>query len=656
MTVLGSRPMRRLSDLIARQASQELLGRERELKELARLLDRDLPRVIHVHGIPGIGKSSLLELFAARASDAGARVIALDCRSLEPTGAALQEALADGQAPAATDLNALARCLEGEGGRVVILLDGYEVMRLVDSWLQRTLLPALPANVRLVMASRQRPSPGWVTGPGWIDVVQTLELGPLETADALELLHRSGVGVSRARRIADQLERHPLALRLATAALRERHELALVEEDALQQALERLTEMLLADVTDRSVRDAVAVASVVRRATRPVLAAMCPSADPDQLIDALVRLPFVDVARDGLRVHEAIRPALRVPGAEMAPERYRDASRRAWHQLVASARVAQPNQLWRYTADILYLIEHPVIREAFFPSGASQFTVRPAGPENDGVIRELIRAHEGPRGAELLLEWWRRLPEAFHVAIDRQGRCAGFHLTFDPSDVDRGWIGADPVTAAWREHLREDPMPAGQSALFLRRWLASEEGERPGDVQAACWLDIKRIYMDARPALRRVYLAVEDLAPYAPVAAELGFLPFDGPVSLGERSIHSAVLDFGPRSVDGWLAELAGAGLGIEGERELLDARSRELVLPDGRVELTPLEYGLLSYLMEREGEAVSRDDLLRDVWQSVATSSSNVVDAVVATLRRKLGDEAARVQTIRGVGYRYRA
>jgi DNA-binding winged helix-turn-helix (wHTH) protein len=215
----------------------------------------------------------------------------------------------------------------------------------------------------------------------------------------------------------------------------------------------------------------------------------------------------------------------------------------------------------------------------------------------------------------------------------------------------------DPVTAAWCAHLKARPLPEGQHALFLRRWLARDGGERPGDVQAACWLDIKRIYMQMRPTLRRVYLPLVDVEAYQPVATKLGFeLLGTAPVALDGGGFHSVVLDFGPRSVDGWLSDLAAAELGIEAKGSLLDERSREIVHGDARVELTPLEFGLLRYLMEREGEAVSREALLHDVWENVATTASNVVDAVVTSVRRKLGPESHRIQTVRGLGYRYRA
>ena len=70
------------------------------------------------------------------------------------------------------------------------------------------------------------------------------------------------------------------------------------------------------------------------------------------------------------------------------------------------------------------------------------------------------------------------------------------------------------------------------------------------------------------------------------------------------------------------------------------------------RVALTPLEFGLFNHLREREGKAVSRPELLREVWGTDYAGGSNVVDAVVRSLRRKLGAPASVVETVRGSGY----
>jgi predicted ATPase len=86
-----------------------------------------------------------------------------------------------------------------------------------------------------------------------------------------------------------------------------------------------------------------------------------------------------------------------------------------------------------------------------------------------------------------------------------------------------------------------------------------------------------------------------------------------------------------------------------------LDEEARELLVADQRVGLAPLEFAVLRYLAEREGKAVSRAALLADVWGYSYEGGSNVVDAVVRALRKKLGAYAAALETVTKVGYRYR-
>jgi DNA-binding response OmpR family regulator len=112
----------------------------------------------------------------------------------------------------------------------------------------------------------------------------------------------------------------------------------------------------------------------------------------------------------------------------------------------------------------------------------------------------------------------------------------------------------------------------------------------------------------------------------------------------------------GPGSVDAWLADLVGAEITAEEIRaSKLDVDARELVLASGRVNLTSLEFGVMKYLQDRPGKAVSRYDLMEAVWGYRNETASNVVDVVVRSLRRKLGGESSVVETVRGTGYRYR-
>jgi DNA-binding response OmpR family regulator len=74
-------------------------------------------------------------------------------------------------------------------------------------------------------------------------------------------------------------------------------------------------------------------------------------------------------------------------------------------------------------------------------------------------------------------------------------------------------------------------------------------------------------------------------------------------------------------------------------------------------LDLSPREFELLRYLIERKGETVSRDRLLEDVWGYESYPSTRTVDTHIAKLRAKIGDsgsEPKHILTIHGVGYKF--
>lgn len=645
-----------LAKRLARSARERFVGREAELGALLRLLDGDRTRLVHLHGIAGIGKSSLLQVFAERCARQGARVVQLDCRAIEPTPQRFLARIAEAGGAVEGGLEDVIDALEHLGGSVILALDNFEVFRLMDAWLRQSFVPALPDNVRIVFSGRERPPPAWRALPGSHGLFEFVPLGPLLERDAVALLCGLELPREVAERIAGSAHGHPLALQLAASAQHERSELAF-KGATLQQALNELTQMFLEDVRDPVTREVLEGASVVRRANEPLLAALFPHIGAQEAYERLRALPFVDVASDGLAVHEVVRESVARSLHARDPGRHLGYQRAAWRRLAAGAGALPPSELWRTTADMLYLVGNPVVREAFFPHGSTQLTVEPARPEDDAAIRRIVRAHERDPAAERLLGWWRRLPQSFSIVRGRDGGADGMLCKFEAHRVQRQWLQEDPLTLQWVDHLQRSPLERGEIALFCRRWLSTREGEAPSDAQAAAWLDLKRTYMELRPALRRVYLAVRDLSPYAPAAQRLGFAILPAAAgSVDGAEYQSAVLDFGPGSVDGWLARLAAAELGIAHDSALLDIDAREAVLGERRVPLTPLEFGVLQRLVHREGKVVSRTELLREVWGTRYEGGSNVVDAVIRGLRRKLGDKANRIKTVTGVGYRLRS
>ena len=87
-----------------------------------------------------------------------------------------------------------------------------------------------------------------------------------------------------------------------------------------------------------------------------------------------------------------------------------------------------------------------------------------------------------------------------------------------------------------------------------------------------------------------------------------------------------------------------------------LDPSRHEATLDGKEVVLTALEFRLLKTLMERSGRVQTREVLLSDVWGITAEINTRTVDTHIRRLREKLGPAGDRVETVRGVGYKFDA
>jgi two-component system phosphate regulon response regulator PhoB len=72
-------------------------------------------------------------------------------------------------------------------------------------------------------------------------------------------------------------------------------------------------------------------------------------------------------------------------------------------------------------------------------------------------------------------------------------------------------------------------------------------------------------------------------------------------------------------------------------------------------VELTATEFRLLHTLVRRRGRVQTRDELLEVVWGYQYSGYGRTVDTHIRRLREKLGEACEWVETVRGVGYRFR-
>ena len=85
-----------------------------------------------------------------------------------------------------------------------------------------------------------------------------------------------------------------------------------------------------------------------------------------------------------------------------------------------------------------------------------------------------------------------------------------------------------------------------------------------------------------------------------------------------------------------------------------IDQEGRTVTIDGKAIELSLREYELLTYLVENENIALSRDKILNNVWNYDYYGDSRTIDSHIKKIRHKLGKKGKYIKTMRGVGYKF--
>ncbi len=86
----------------------------------------------------------------------------------------------------------------------------------------------------------------------------------------------------------------------------------------------------------------------------------------------------------------------------------------------------------------------------------------------------------------------------------------------------------------------------------------------------------------------------------------------------------------------------------------VINLKEHRVYLSGKVIDLTLKEFDLLEYLLRNKGRAIDRDLLLKDVWGYNYCGESRTIDVHVRHLREKLGEFGNKIETVKGIGYRY--
>jgi len=535
-----------MANLVSERDAALFVGRGDELALLEALLTDDPPlRVVHVHGPGGIGKSALLREFSRRALSLGGTVSWVDGRELSPVPGALEAALAavrDAPAP-------------------IVVLDTYERMAALDTFLRHDLLPRLPARTVVVIAGRRPPADGWFQH-GWEAVCAELPLKPLEQAEGEALLAARGVADPvAAQRMAAWAAGSPLALAILAGSTRLPGRFHPERRDVVATLVQRL----LDEGLDERRLDVLAVAANARSVTPSLLRAALPDRDAEEAHRWLAERSYAEPLGAGVALHDLVRRTLRADLRHRIPQREGELRRRVADHLHARALDGE----LELTIDLAELVADDVIRSGYSWDGALRNRIDRVRPGDADAVRRRLE----PAGAR---EWWPEAepwfaaaPETISIARDVGDRLCGYSIAVTPAGAPP-LARADPVLGPWLEHAGG----AGHESAVLWREAWDFTGDPRSGVRAM--VAMSGILRARLPNPRYAYLPIEAERPAARAFSR----------ALGGRRIEDLDVEVGPLRFELHVVDWGPGGL-LGAQRDVV---YRELGMPPPHAAPAPAE------------------------------------------------------------------
>ena len=555
----------RLADRLKQARHNNFVGRSPEcnLFEDALAGDSSACGVLHIFGPGGIGKTTLLQEFAALCQTHGAAAICIDGREIEPSPEVFEGALSQSLGTEEKALDFLA----GQKQRHVLLIDTYERLTPLDNWLRETFLPRLPDSHLVVFAGRNPPRPAWKLDGGWSSLLRVLPLRNLNREDSHDFLHARHVPADQHNRVLDFTHGHPLALSLVADVFDQQLASggnAVFDPQNAPDMVQLLVSHLVQEVPTPTHRAALEACALVRWTTQPLLGHLLELA-PDQepngaaLFEWLMSLSLIETGAQGLSPHDLAREALVANLQWRNPQAYADYHRRARTFYAAQLGTVSPREQQRVLADYIFLHHNNAVIRPFLEwqeNGDLQAAV--AREDELPPLIEMVRRHEGENSAQMAAFWFARQPENVLVLRGHDGQAEGFLFSLALHSATEEERNRDAAAQRAWEHLQATAgLRRGEGATMFRFWMARDSYQSVSSAQSLIFVNIVRHYLTV-PGLAFTFFPVADADFWAPA------LGYAGATRLPQADFQSDGKSFGVYGHDwrlvpplAWLDQLA---------------------------------------------------------------------------------------------------
>lgn len=509
----------RLSQRLSAAWRSNFIGRTAEQELFLSEIRQDVPshNILYLYGPGGVGKTTLLKQYYELAQQAGAQVVYLDARNMEPSPLVFLTSLA--RLLELSDASQLFDHLAQFPGTTVILLDTFETLVSLDDWLRVAFLPYLPEKSLVVLATRFPPSAAWRTDPGWSELMQVMPLRNFAPDETRAYLSHRAIPEEQQAVAINFTHGHPLALCLVAEAFAQRPATDFIPE-AAPDIVRALVEKFVQEVPGPQFRVALEACALVRVTTEAVLARMLDIPDAHELFDWLRALSFMETRRGGLFPHDLAREAIVSDLRWRNPDQYIELHRRAREYYFSRLDQVGSVDQQRLLFDLIYLHrDNPAVRPYFEWQAAALLLTDQMRLADLAVLRGLVEKFEGSASAELAMRWLQRFPQWVVVLRASQSEVAGFYSWLELNQLSAEEIDSDPALAACQRYLQTHaPLRAGERACVFRFWMASDTYQDVSQVQSILFINIVRYYLTT-PGLAHTFVTCADPLFWSPAFA-----------------------------------------------------------------------------------------------------------------------------------------
>jgi hypothetical protein len=495
---------------LASRRRRRFVGRGAELELVRAALDSAAPPspVLWFTGPGGIGKTSLLEVIADHAAEAGASVVQLDGRELPASQSAVLEALAGalGTWPAEEPL-------AETGGRLVLLIDAYERLAGLDDWVRTWLLPRLPATALAVVAGREWPSLAWRADPALHDLLRVVVLRNLGPEESRRYLRACGVDDALHERLVQATHGHPLGLSLLADVVVRGGDVTVnpLAPDLVGALVHRFVDVVPVGLHRR----ALEVCALARVTTEPLLRDTLAIDDAHDVFAWLRDLSLIEWGPDGVFPHDLARDVLDADLRWRDPESYKDVFRRVRSHISTTLETTRGREQQRAVFDLKFVFRNlPSVLSPVDWDAWGVHYPEPARAADGGQILELVADAEGEASAAIAERWLELQPESFVVVRgegdDVRGVLALLDLTAASEHDRRADAGAE---AAWVHAHRHAP-PRRDETITLTRYVVDRDCyQAPSPTLNAIAVATLQRYLST-PRLAWDFLALHEPEPW----------------------------------------------------------------------------------------------------------------------------------------------